>query len=171
MMEQYRAYVQTHPLQGWLIAVSVGLALCRVLTWAMPDLGKHGPPFFLILACVAVSSPTVHLMMRLSEEGRREGPIPPEQERGIAALSLAAGVCALGALAVGAAGRWAGWPLDTRVDLLSASFLAAAVAAALGYGVRQTRAGRWGVGLSVAWGPLLVVYIVVRLLWRTAGHA
>ena len=171
MMERYRTYILARPLQGWFLAVAVCLAVSRVLTWIMPDKGSHGLPSFYVLACVAFASPTVNLMMRLSEQGRRERPIAPEQERGIAALSLICGVCALGALAVGAAGRWMGWPLDMRLGCLTASMLAAAMAAALGYGVRRTRAGRWAVGLSAAWGPLLVVYVVVRLLWRARGHA
>lgn len=171
MIERYRAYVQSRPLQGWLLAVAVGLAVSRVLTWIMPDKGGHGPPFFYVLACVAFTSPTVSLMMRLSEQGRREKPIPPAQEQAVARLSLASSVCGVGALAVGIIGRWAGWPLDTRVAWLTASMIAAAVAAMLGYDVRQTRAGRWGVVLSAAWFMLLAVYVLVMVLRRTAGHA
>ena len=169
MLERYRRYIQSHLLEGWAIQVAVVLAFTRVLTWVWPD--KSDPSWFLVLICMAFVQPTFSLMMRLSEEGRRERPLPPSQERAIGVLSLVASVCAIGALSVGTFGRWAGWPLDTRVAWLIASFIAAVVAAMLGYGMRQTRAGRWGVGLSVAWGLLLVVYVLVMLLRRAAGYA
>lgn len=125
---------------------------------------------FLILAFVAFTQPTVHLMIRLSEEGRRERPISPVQEHAVARLSLAASMCGVGALAVGIISRQAGWPLGTRVAWLTASMIAAAVVALIGYGVRQTQLGRWGMRLSAAWGVFLMVYVLVALLRRAAGH-
>jgi len=171
MLERYRTYILAHPLQGWLIAVTAGVVISYVFTWVIPDSGNHSPSEFLLLVCVAFSSPTAILMMRLSEHGRREKPITPEQEQGIATLSLIAGVCAIGALTAGIVSRWIGWPLGVRVGWLTASMLAAAIAAALGYGLRSSRGGRWAVRLSAGWGMLLVFDIVGSLLWRAAGHA
>jgi hypothetical protein len=48
--------------------------------------------------------------------------------------------------------------------------VAVIVAAALSYGVRRTRTGSGAVGLVVAWGPLVVIYILVALAARAAGH-
>ena len=170
MLKHYREYVQTNPLQGWAIQIAVLLTLAGVLAWVRPNSARSEPSWFLVLICMAFVQPTFSLMMRLSEEGRRERPLPPSQERAIGLISLVASVCGIGSVAVGIFGRWAGWPLDTRVAWLMVSFIAAVVAAMLGYGVRQTRAGRWGGRLSVAWGLLLVVYVVVMLL-HAAGHA
>lgn len=105
MLSRYRAYMQAHPLQAWVISVAVLLAFSRVLTWARPDPAKHGPFAFLFLTCLAFLNPTVYLMMRLSDVGRRERPISPPQERGIGRLALASSVCSLGALAVAMVGR------------------------------------------------------------------
>jgi len=168
MLRRYREYIQANPFQGWAINVVVLIAVSRFLTWVLPNSARSDPSWFLVLICMAFVQPTFSLMLRLSE-GQR--PLAQAQERAIAVLSLAASLCAIGALAAGIFGRWAGWPLDTRVAGFMASFIAAVVAAMLGYGMRQTRAGRWGAALSMAWGVLLVVYVLVMLLRRGAGYA
>ena len=173
MPTRYRHYIQANPLQGWALQVVILLVFSRILTWLLPDSDKSGfhSSSFFICAFIAVTQPTIFLWKRLSEEGRRDNPLSPIQERNIGRLSLAAALCGLGALAAGLLSRWAGWPYSIRVDWLLASFFAVLIAASLGFGVRRTRMGWWGVRLSSSWAVLLVIYVLAMLLWRASGHS
>ena len=126
MLKRYQNYAQSNPLSSWLIGVAVLFALN--LTFFRGSLGPRNPEHLLWLAVFTLSAPTANLLTRLSEEQRRERPVPPRQEEGIGLLSLSALGVSLGAWGTLALHKHMGLSLPTEsahwlLHLFSASAL------------------------------------------------
>lgn len=177
MWNQYSRYAQDRPLQGWLI-MAVALLVFDLAVFAVAvsvgALTTSRPAPFMALVFSSLWTPTFMLMWRFSEEGRRERPIRPEQERGAGLASLGLLMQSVLAVGVGAAGLWLSWPRPVVAWAGVIAIIAVVLSGALGSAVRNTAAGRWGMQLACAWFALLfVTMFVVALVGRHAltGHA
>jgi len=156
MLKRFHHYSESNPLHAWLLTVGLLVLFNSCLLWAVPRLRK--PEMIGLFLCYALTTPTIHLVRRFSEEQRKQKPIALRQERAVGVLSVIAVLCSVGALATVAVGERAGLhPSENAgLGLLFAFAVTLMLGVVFGAATRHMRVGLWGFRMAVAWFGLVL---------------